>query len=623
MPEAYFIVYNPMTVNVMDALGTCDTPLDLLGFLTRRDGRDLSESTWLDFLGFDPALDKRGMVETFAIESYAISYIAHQVAAHRPDAKVLLVDGVRRTVQDTIREHGRPEAVFISAMSSNYPTTVCTTLALNHGKIPVILGGIHVSTSPDDTDLFIRDHIPHPELVSEVRGSGDSDVIGRVVRDLGNKSLKRVYTGLTVIEDGKWGAPNVEEMPPLQLSFLKRIPLIGNLLVQAIRIQPIAPFLGCPHSCSFCSISTVPKALRRFTMRSPEDVVAELEHLQKDGVTLKNRLFFFLPDNILLAGERLETLLDLIIEKRLKINYIAQASVEVADDERLLKKLRLSGCSHLFIGFESLNLKDLKHVGKKSVKAIEKSGSSAPDYYASQIRKIQKHGMAIHGSFILGLPNDRFNNLSDNTGHDYGRFCTSNRIGIQATPLSDLPGSQDFIKTHKEGTWLFGEQGTMDYLISLVTCDLSEGNRVPPANLNQSPLVVLHMAYEAINRVGWTINALKSATYMGVKGFFAPTISGRHSFKERIIDAFVAFAVPLIVSQYRDHAIKVLSSTADARGSMERLWEMEKDPEIKSMFRHYVGSFIAPGKHRSAKAIIAAQKPERSQNQGNGSRKTA
>ena len=52
MPEAYFIVYNPMTVNVMDALGKCDTPLDLLGFLTRRDGRDLSESTWLDFLGF-------------------------------------------------------------------------------------------------------------------------------------------------------------------------------------------------------------------------------------------------------------------------------------------------------------------------------------------------------------------------------------------------------------------------------------------------------------------------------------------------------------------------------------------------------------------------------------------
>jgi hypothetical protein len=623
MAAPYFIVYNPMTVNVMDALGTCDTPLDLLSFLTRRNSRHLSESTWLDFLGFDPALDKKGMVETFAIESYAIIYVANQIALQRPDAKVLLADGVRRTMADTIRENGPPEAVFISSMSSNFPTTVCTTLALNHGKIPVIIGGIHVSTSPKDTDRFIRDHVPHPELVSEVRGSGDTQAIGRILNDLKNQKLKRIYNGLTVIEDGKWGAPNVVEMPPLQLSFLKRIPFIGHLLAQAIRIQPMAPFLGCPHSCSFCSISSVPKALRRFTMRSPEDVVAEIEHLQKDGVTMKNRLFFFLPDNILLGGKNLEALLDLIIEKRLKINFIAQASVEIADNERILKKLRLSGCSHLFIGFESLNIDDLIHVGKKAVQEIEESGQTVSDYYGKQIRKIQKHGMTIHGSFILGLPNDRFRTLADNTGQEYGKFCTRHNIGIQATPLSDLPGSRDFIQTHEKGGWIFGKEGTMDYLIALVTCDLTEGNRTPPANLNESPLVVLHMVYEAINRVGRTVNALKSATYMGVKGFFAPTINGRHSLRERFIDAYVAFAIPLVVSQIRDQAIKVFSSTNEAKGSMQRLWEMEKDPKIKSMFRHYVAAFMATGKYRRAQASIDTHSPERPHTRDNVSRKTA
>jgi len=603
MSAPYFIVYNPMTVNVMDALGSCDTPLDLLSFLTRRDHRLLSDTTWLDFLDFDPALDKRGMVETFAIESYAITYVANQIAMQRPEAKILLVDGIRRTVAGTIRENGPPEAVFISSMSSNFPTTVCTALALNHGKIPVIIGGIHVSTSPGDTDRFIRDHVPHPELVSQVRGSGDSQVIGRILRDLHTGHVKRVYTGTTTIEDRVWGAGNVMAMPPLQLSFLKRIPLLGAFLVRAIHIQPMAPFLGCPHACSFCSISSLPKALRRFTMRSPEDVVAEIEHLQKGGVTLKNRLFFFLPDNILLGGNKLEALLDLIIEKRLKINYIVQASVEVADNENLLKKLRLSGCSHLFIGFESLNLTDLKHVGKKVVKGIEASGKSVAGYYAEQIKKIQKHGMAIHGSFILGLPNDYFHTLADNTGQEYGRFCTRHHIGIQATPLSDLPGSRDFIQTHEKGGWLFGQEGTMDYLIALVTCDLTEGNRVPPPNLRESPLVVLHMAFEAINRVGRIASALKSAATMGVKGFFAPTVSGKHSLKERVIDAFVAFSVPLIVSQYRDHAIKVLSSTPGATGSMERLWKMEKDPGIKAMFRPYVKGFMVQEKYGQTPAL--------------------
>jgi len=623
MADPYVIVYNPMTVNAMDALGTCRTPLDLLGFLCRRDSRDLSGSTWLDFLDFDPALDKKGMVETFAIESYAIAYIANQIAMQRPEIKVLLADGVRRTVAGTIRENGPPEAIFISSMSSNFPTTVCTALAVNHGKIPVILGGIHVSTSPNDTDRFIRDHIPFPELVSEVRGSGDSQVISRILKDLKNGSLKKVYTGTTTIEDGVWGASNVVEMPPLQLSFLKRIPLLGPLLVRAIRIQPIAPFLGCPHSCSFCSISSLPNELRRFTLRSPEDLVAEIEHLQKGGVTLKNRLFFFLPDNILLGGKKLESLLDLMIEKRLKINYTVQASVEVAEDERILKKLRLSGCSHLFIGFESLNLGDLKHVGKKVVRSIETSGKSVSGYYADQIRKIQRHGMAIHGSFILGLPNDRFHTLADNTGQEYGHFCTRHHIGIQATPLSDLPGSRDFIQTHKKGGWLFGEEGTMDYLIALVACDLTEGNRVPPPNLKESPLVPLFMAYEAINRVGRTTSALKSAVHMGIKGFFAPTAAGQQSLRARITDAFVAFAVPLIVSQYRDHAIKVLSSTHGATGSMERLWKMEQDAEIKTMFQRYVQGFMVQKKYGQAEGSTNKRRPLQAIQQSNACHKTA
>ena len=587
-----FIVYNPMTINAMDALGRCDSPLDLLGFLTAKEPRMLSGQTWREYLTFDPAYDKRGMVETFAIESYAAIYIANQIARIKPQARVVLADGIRRTMAGIIEEHGAPDAVFITSMSANFPATVCKSIALNHGRVPVIIGGIHTSTSPDDTNTFIRKHVPYPELVSEVRGSGDTAVMGAILKDLDERRLQPAYTGYRMIEDGIWGAPNISEMPPLELSFLRRIPIIGEFLVKKLRILPITPFLGCPHSCSFCSISSVPKELRRLTIRSPEDFVKEIQHLQKGGVTLKNRLFFFLPDNIMLGGDKLHELLDLIIEKRVKINYTVQASIEVADDEALLKKLRLSGCSHLFIGFESLNLSDLRHVGKKSVTQIQKSGLSVADYYAQKIRIIQKHGMAIHGSFILGLPGDRFASLSSHTGHDYGRFCNRYQIGIQATPLSDLPGSRDFLETHKTGNWLFGARDTMDYLIALVTCDLTEGNRYPPANLKESPLIALTLAYEAINHVGKLAPALLSSATMGIKGFLAPTINGKESLKERIMDAFVAAAVPLIVSQYRDHATKVLSSTPEATGSMERLWTIEKAPEIRKIFRGYVGQFM-------------------------------
>jgi radical SAM superfamily enzyme YgiQ (UPF0313 family) len=474
----------------------------------------LNESTYLDFLKFDPRQEKMGMVETFAIESYAIIYIGNQVARMDPKARVVLSDGLRNKLRDLIIENGKPEAVFISSMSSNFPTSVCTAIALNHAKIPVVIGGIHVSTSGHDVDLFIRKYVPHPELISYVRGGGDSDVVGQMMRDLKKGELKPSYTGYKMIEDKVWGQPNVEYMPPMKLNFMRRFPFVGNMMAEKIRINSTAPYLGCPHSCSFCSISSLPRDIRRFTLRTADDFVNELEHYQKNGVNLQNRLFFFLPDNIILGGSRLAEMLDRIIERKPKINYTVQVSIEVADNDELLNKLRLSGASHFFIGFESLDIRNLKAVGKSVVRDIEKSGKTVRQYYAERIRKIQRHGIVIHGAFILGLPYDYFNSIYDNTGHDYGKFCVEHHIGIQATPLSDLPGSRDFVESQKIGRYLFAKDGTMDYLISLVVCDLTEGNRIPSEELKKSPLIVLHMAFEAINHVGQLKSAFRSAFYM-------------------------------------------------------------------------------------------------------------
>jgi hypothetical protein len=592
MSKRYYIVYNPVTYNLMDSLGKCKSPSELLGYIANRDPRELTGDNYLDFLKFDPRKEKMGMVETFAIESYAIIYIGNQVARQDPSAKVVLSDGLRNKIRDLIIENGRPGAVFISSMSSNFPTAVCTAIALNHAKIPVVIGGIHVSTSGHDVDLFIRKHVPYPELVSYVRGGGDADVMGRVMRDLKKGVLKDSYTGYNMIEDKVWGRPNVEYMPPMKLNFLRRFPIVGNMMAEKIRINPTAPYLGCPHSCSFCSISSLPKDIRRFTLRSADDFVNEIVNFQKDGVNLQSRLFFFLPDNIILGGKRLEEMLDRIIERKPKINYTVQISIEVADNDVLLRKLRLSGASHFFIGFESLDIRNLKAVGKSVVKDIEKSGKTVREYYSERIRKIQRHGIVIHGAFILGLPFDYFNSIYDNTGHEYGMFCVEHHIGIQATPLSDLPGSRDFVESQKTGRYLFAKNGTMDYLISLVVCDLTEGNRIPGEHLKNSPLIVLHMAYEAINHVGQARSAFRSAFYMMLKSFFYPTINGRRSFLGRINDMFVGFAVPLIVSQYKDHAEKVLSSYSEIRGSIERLYDMEKDPAVKRQFKDYVKKFI-------------------------------
>ena len=84
--------------------------------------------------------------------------------------------------------------------------------------------------------------------------------------------------------------------------------------------------------------------------RSPGDFVKELQRLQDGGVNLKNRFFFFLPDNLMLGGNILDEMLDRIIESSLTLNYAVQTSVDIADNEPLLARLRRAGASHFLSG---------------------------------------------------------------------------------------------------------------------------------------------------------------------------------------------------------------------------------------------------------------------------------
>lgn len=590
----YYIVYNPITYNLMDSRPKCHSPRELLEYLTGRDAAGIDAVNYLEYLLFDRHMEKKGMIESMSLENYALPYVANQIVRQEPGTQVILADGNRRSIYDIIRKNGKPAALFISSMSSNFPTAVCTALALNYAAIPIVIGGIHVSTTPQDVDTFIRKHVPNPNLVSLVRGACDKRTIQAVLTDIANTTLKPEYVGHDMIEDGAWGHNGIDYMVPLEFDFLDRIPFIGMHIKKRIRFNSAAPFLGCPYSCKFCSISSIPRNQRRFVSRSPKDFADELSALQKDGVTFKNRMYFFIPDNLLVGGKHLDAILDELIARKLRINYAAQISIDVADNEPLLDKLRRSGATHFFIGFESLDLRNLYAIGKNAAHAIAKSKMSPKQYYAKQIRVIQRYGISIHGAFILGLPYDYFNSMTDNSGRDISDFCIENHIGIQATPLSDVPGSQQFIESIQDGTFLYGKPGTMDYLIALCACDMTESNRISPENLKKSPLIATYMAFDAIRRVGETGQAVKSGLYMIPKAFLSPTLNGRIAFRERVNDTALAFISQLIASLYKDHAEKVVSSSNGIRGSFERLYEMESDMSVKKIFQKYVDTYIAP-----------------------------
>jgi radical SAM superfamily enzyme YgiQ (UPF0313 family) len=79
--------------------------------------------------------------------------------------------------------------------------------------------------------------------------------------------------------------------------------------------------------------------------------------------------------------------------------WIAQATINFADDEELLTLAVKAGCRGVFIGFESPSPEGLRELGKKF------NLLKGRDFRAS-VRRIQRHSILVVGSFIIGLDVD-------------------------------------------------------------------------------------------------------------------------------------------------------------------------------------------------------------------------
>lgn len=588
----YFVVYGPPMFNLMALFGKITHPHQMLSYMCDKDANGIHAGNYSDYLHFNPVKQKMSMAETLSMECYTLIYLANIIAKRDGRSKIFLADGKRRTLQQIIHLQGRkPAAVFISAMSANFPAAVAAATALNHGQIPVIIGGIHVSTSPEDVSIYLRKQVPHPELIAQVIGPADGQNISQILRDLEAGTLKETYHGKSSLEDGIWGAENVVPMAPLKFERLKRIPVIGNVIARKVRVNVAAPYLGCPNNCRFCSISTLPRGQRTFAVREPSDLISELKDFQKGGARSQNRFIFLLPDNLLLGGKRLEAMLDQIIDQNLNIRFAAQISIDVANHTSLLRKLRQAGATHFFIGFESLDVRNLAYIGKHIVRDIDDKSQTAADYYRRQLEKIHAFGITVHGSFIFGLPYDHFNSLNDNTGIDVANFCIENHIGLQPCSFTDLPGSINYRESQKAGDYLYGRHGTLDYLVGLCVADLSETNRKPFDALKNSPLLVSLMAYLAIQKVGAATTAIKNGFYSMSKAFMHPTGKDPRSLLNRLEDGAWAFAMQLSVSQYKDHADLITYTRNGVEGTFQRLYRMEQNPEVRQMLAEAIAPF--------------------------------
>lgn len=185
---------------------------------------------------------------------------------------------------------------------------------------------------------------------------------------------------------------------------------------------------GCPFNCEFCLVSKIFGKKMRY--REIDDVVAEIK-------AAPVRYFFFVDDNLTINKKFARELMRAIIP--LKISWGCMCSIDVANDDELLKLMAEAGCFNILIGFESLNPESLDQSGKLHNKAAT--------IYEPAIRKIHAHGIHINASFVVGFDNDslaEFENIFDFT---LKMGLPNVNLHILAAP----PGSDIYSRYKKEG----------------------------------------------------------------------------------------------------------------------------------------------------------------------------
>ena len=226
--------------------------------------------------------------------------------------------------------------------------------------VPVILGGHHPTLAPDEA-IQKADAV----LVGEAEGIWET-----VIHDAEHGHLKKFY--------------KQEKSIPFNNLKINRSIFNGK---GYMRVGMVEATRGCPHACDFCSIAAFYE--RCFRVRPPTEVAADVE-------SLNEKFIFFVDDNITADHEAAKALFRELIP--LNIRWISQASVLATQDLELMKLMQKSGCLGVLVGVETLDGDNLKQVNK--------SWNIRHQSMAESLNIYHDHGIAVLGSFFLGMDHD-------------------------------------------------------------------------------------------------------------------------------------------------------------------------------------------------------------------------
>ena len=273
------------------------------------------------------------------------------------DAEITIIDeGIEEIDTATIEA----DIVGMTVITGNAPRAYELAAQLRARRIPVVLGGPHITLIPEDAQ-------PHADAI--VMGYAEESW-PQLLRDLAAGRLQPRY-------DQSAGL-SLAGMPFPRRELMKRGSYITTHVFEATR--------ACIHRCEFC---VVPTAWGTKPLQKPvEEIVADIRQHWA-------RKIIFIDLNLIADKAYAARLFEALIP--LKVEWFGLSTVLLVRDRTLLELAARSGCRGLLMGFESITPANLKE---------SKKGFNSPDAYREVVDLLHQHNITLMACFTFGMDHD-------------------------------------------------------------------------------------------------------------------------------------------------------------------------------------------------------------------------
>lgn len=269
----------------------------------------------------------------------------------------------------------------------------------------VVLGGPHVTLLPGEA-------AKHADAI--VLGEAD-ETFPQLIRDLAKGEMKAVYRA-----DRQ---PPAEIIPHSRHDLVRHDKFYMSKTLQASR--------GCPFKCEYCTLPGFYGA--GYRPRPVRNVITEVE---KMGYRRGGAPVVFWDDNIVGNHRWAKELFRELAP--LKIQWMAQSTITIADDPELARLAGESGCVGVFCGLESFS--------EASLGGVRKSFNRVRDY-KRKLQVLHDNGISVTAGVVFGFDEDTPDvfDISIEAAEDIALDAAS--VGV----LIPYPGTPVYEKMNREG----------------------------------------------------------------------------------------------------------------------------------------------------------------------------